>query len=155
MPKLFPNKPSSFWQEENLHYEGHKNLKLYAYALSSKICVKRPLSKRPKIGFQDQSSLNVGRSIAKCSKGSILQYFWPSINYHLSLRSLFCLFLSGHFTQFLLLYFDDILLDPAFCSSSSLLLSLSTALFLNIWPTCARSLRLLLNVSLSLGVRAW
>ena len=27
----------------------------------SKTCVKRPLSKRPKIGFQDQSSLNAGQ----------------------------------------------------------------------------------------------
>ena len=32
------------------------------------------------------------KSIAKCSKGSILQYFWPSLSYHLLLRSLFCLF---------------------------------------------------------------
>ena len=41
------------------------------------------------------------KSIAECSKGSILQYFWPSLSYHL-LRSLFCLFLSGLFTQVLL-----------------------------------------------------
>ena len=27
---------------------------------------------------------------------------WPSLSYHLSLRSLFCLFLSGLFTQVLL-----------------------------------------------------
>ena len=33
---------------------------------------------------------------------SILQYFQPSLSYHLSLRSLFCLFLSGRFTQILL-----------------------------------------------------
>ena len=33
---------------------------------------------------------------------SILQYFRPSLSYHLSLRSLFCIFLSGHFTQVLL-----------------------------------------------------
>ena len=32
------------------------------------------------------------KSIAECSKGSILQCFWPSLNYHLFLRSLFCLF---------------------------------------------------------------
>ena len=38
------------------------------------------------------------RSIADRSKGSILWYFWPSLSYHLPLRSLFCLFLSG-FTQ--------------------------------------------------------
>ena len=32
------------------------------------------------------------KSIAECSKVTILQYFWPSLSYHLSLRSLFCLF---------------------------------------------------------------
>ena len=45
------------------------------------------------------------KSIAECSKGSILQYFRPSLSYHLSLRSLFCLFLSDRFTQ-ILLYTD-------------------------------------------------
>ena len=29
------------------------------------------------------------KSIAECSKGSILQYFWPSLSYTLSLRSVF------------------------------------------------------------------
>ena len=42
------------------------------------------------------------KSIAECSEGSILQYFRPSLSYHLSLRPLFCLFLSGRFTQVLL-----------------------------------------------------
>ena len=60
--------------------------KAYLNYLYSKTCVKQPLSKRPKIGFQDQLSLNAGKIIAECSKG----------------RSLFCLFLSGCFTQFLL-----------------------------------------------------
>ena len=32
------------------------------------------------------------KSIAECSKGSILQYFWPSLSYHLLLRSLFVFF---------------------------------------------------------------
>ena len=45
------------------------------------------------------------KSIAEFSKGSILQYFRPSLSYHLSFRSLFCLFLRGHFTQ-VLLYFN-------------------------------------------------
>ena len=44
------------------------------------------------------------KSIAECSKGSILQYFRPSLSNHLSLRSLFCLFLSGCLRQ-VLLYF--------------------------------------------------
>ena len=39
------------------------------------------------------------KSIAECSKGSILQYFRPSLIYHLSLISLFCLFLSGCLRQ--------------------------------------------------------
>ena len=43
------------------------------------------------------------KSIAECSKWNILQYFRPSLSYHLLLRSLFCLFLSGCFTQVLVL----------------------------------------------------
>ena len=42
------------------------------------------------------------RCIAECSKGSILQFFRPSLSYHLSLRSLFCLFLKGRLGQVLL-----------------------------------------------------
>ena len=42
------------------------------------------------------------KSIAECSKGSILQFFRPSLSYHLSLRSLFCLLLSGRLRQVLL-----------------------------------------------------
>ena len=62
-------------------------------------CVKRPLSKRLKIGFQDQLSLNAGQ---KYCRMSILQYFRPSSSYQLSLRPLFCLFLSDRFTQVLM-----------------------------------------------------
>ena len=70
----------------------------------SKTCVKRPLPKRPEIGFQDQLSLNAGQKycrMAECSMGSILQYFRPLLSYHLSLRSLFCLFLSDCFSLIL------------------------------------------------------
>ena len=42
------------------------------------------------------------KNIAECSKGSILQYFRPSLSYHLSLRSLLCLFLSGRLRQALM-----------------------------------------------------
>ena len=42
------------------------------------------------------------KSIAECSPWSILQYFRPSLSYHLSLRSLFYLFLSGRLRQVLL-----------------------------------------------------
>ena len=47
----------------------------------SKTCVKESLSKRPKIGFQDQLSLNAGQ---KYCRMLILQYFRPSLSYHLS-----------------------------------------------------------------------
>ena len=72
--------------------------------LSHKACVKQPSSKRPKIGFKtDIRSMEV-KSVAECCKGSILQYFWPLLSYHLSFRSVFYLVFSGRFTQ-VLLYF--------------------------------------------------
>ena len=70
-----------------------------SYTTYSETCVKRPLSKKTKIVFQDQLSLNAGQ---KYCKMSILQYLRPPCSYQLSLRYLFCLFLSGHFTQVLL-----------------------------------------------------
>ena len=44
-------------------------------------------------------------------RGSILQYFPLALIYHLSLRPLFCLFLSGHLGQVLLnMYFANALI---------------------------------------------
>ena len=37
------------------------------------------------------------KSIAECSEGSILQYFRPSLSFHLSLRSGFCLLFEWPF----------------------------------------------------------
>ena len=54
---------------------------------------------RPKIGFQDRLSLNAGQKYCRMLQESILQYFRPSISYHMSLRPLFCQFLSGHLRQ--------------------------------------------------------
>ena len=82
----------------------------------SKTCVKRPLSKRPKIGFQDQLLLNAGQKYCRCSKASILQFFRPSLSYHLSLRSMFFLFLSGHFTQLLLYIYYHSILESLNCT---------------------------------------
>ena len=48
------------------------------------------------------------KSITECSKRSILQYFCPSVRYQLSLRSLFCLFSCGRFTQVLLYLHLDV-----------------------------------------------
>ena len=60
--------------------------------------------RRPKIVFNTNYRLMQVKSIAECSKGSILQYFSPSLSYNLSLRSLFCLFFSGRLRQ-VILYF--------------------------------------------------
>ena len=40
--------------------------------------------------------------VKSIAEWDILQYFRPSLSYYLSLRPLFCLFLSGRFTQVLL-----------------------------------------------------
>ena len=47
------------------------------FIVYSKICVKRSLSKRQKIGFKTNYRLIQVKSIAECSKGSILQYVRP------------------------------------------------------------------------------
>ena len=52
-------------------------------------CVKCPLSKISKIGFQDQLLLNAGQKYCRMLQGGILQYFRPSLSYHLLLSSLF------------------------------------------------------------------
>ena len=67
----------------------------------SKTCLKRPLNKKDqKLFFKTNYRLMQFKSIAECSKHyAILS---TPLSYHLSLRSLFCLFLSGCFTQVLL-----------------------------------------------------
>ena len=66
----------------------------------SKTCLKQPLEKKTQIGFQDQLSLNAGQKYCRILFWSILQYFQPSLSYHLSLRPLFCLFLSSRLSWF-------------------------------------------------------
>ena len=54
-------------------------------------------TKRPKIGFQDQLSLNAGQKYCRMLQGehsAILSTF-IKLSTHLLLRSLFCLFLRG------------------------------------------------------------
>ena len=43
-----------------------------------------------KLVYKTNYRLMQVKSIAECSKGSILQYFLPSLSYQLSLRPLFC-----------------------------------------------------------------
>ena len=61
--------------------------------------------RRPKIGFQNQLSLNAGQKYCRMLQESILQYFRPSLRYNLPFRPLFCLFLSGRLRQVLLYQF--------------------------------------------------
>ena len=42
---------------------------LQCHFIYSKTCVKRPLSKRPKIGFQDQLSNNAGQKYCRMLQG--------------------------------------------------------------------------------------
>ena len=71
--------------------------------------------KKTKMVFKTDYHLMLVKSIAECSRehsatqGNILQYFQPSLSYPLSLiRPLFCLFLSGRFTQGLLYVYLNI-----------------------------------------------
>ena len=74
----------------------------YQNFIYSKTCFKRPPKQRLKKGFKDQLSLNADQKYCRMLQESILQYFRPALSYHLSLRHLFCLFLSGHLRQVLL-----------------------------------------------------
>ena len=58
-------------QSVNVAFLGHAPLFLNIHYNSkySKACVKRPLSKLPKIGFQDQLSLNVGQKYCRMLQG--------------------------------------------------------------------------------------
>ena len=43
--------------------------------------------RRPKIGFPDRLSLNAGQKYCRMLQESILQYFRPSLNYHMSVKT--------------------------------------------------------------------
>ena len=90
------------------HYQLKRFILIVKYNHSklfySKTCLKRSLNNNTKNGFKVNYSFMQVKSIAECSKGSILQYFRPSLSYHLSLRTLFCLFLSGRLRQGLLYF---------------------------------------------------
>ena len=71
----------------------------------SKTCLKRPLKKKTKNWFSRQLSLNAGQKYCGMLQKGTLQYFRPALSYHLSLRPLFCLFLSGRLRNVLLYNF--------------------------------------------------
>ena len=121
LPQLMLGLPYNFWIDAYLF--AHDRMTIHMWSLRkdilterscevthdytcetfySKTCLKRPLKKKTKIGFQDRLSLDAGQRYCRMLQGSILQYFRPSFSYYLSLRSLFCLFWSGGLRQVLL-----------------------------------------------------
>ena len=67
----------------------------------SKTCVKQPLSKRQKIGFQDQLLLNAGQKYCRMLQGEHSAIFPTFIKVPFVIK-IFGLYLSGRFTQVLL-----------------------------------------------------
>ena len=71
----------------------------------SKTCLKQPLKRRPKIGFQDRLSLNAGQKFCRMLQESILQYFRPALSYNRTLRHLFFPIFEWPLTSGLTVYF--------------------------------------------------
>ena len=89
MPKILDFVFYIFYTEQNI-------LSSFCY---SKTCVKRPLSKRPKIGFQHQLSLIAGQKYCRMLQGeqsAILSTFVKQPN----VIKTFCLFLWPFYTGF-------------------------------------------------------
>ena len=76
-----------------------KSFRVLTSYMYSKTCLKRPLSKRPKMGFQDQLSLNAGQKYCRMLQGEHSAILRPALSYHIALRPLFCLFLRGRLRQ--------------------------------------------------------
>ena len=70
---------------------------LYFGAINSKICLKQPLKKKTKIGFQDRLLLNAGKSIAECSMRAFYNTFDTSLSKTFAL-SIFEWLLKNGFT---------------------------------------------------------
>ena len=72
----------------------HSLLPIYidGMEINCKTCLKRLLSKIRKSVFNTSYRFLQVKSIAECSKGSIMQYFGPSFSYLLSSRPLFLSF---------------------------------------------------------------
>ena len=89
---LYSEKPEEMLNK--VFHQGLYCLPRWKQSSGTEIHSSETCPKRPKIGFHDQLSLNAGQKYCK-----MLQYFRPILSYHLSFRSLICLFLSGRFRQ--------------------------------------------------------
>ena len=75
---------------------------MHSYKVYSKTCVKRPLLKRPKIGFQYQLSLNAGQKYCRMLQGEHSAIRLTFRYRLLTLGSFFLSISSGRLTQVLL-----------------------------------------------------
>ena len=75
---------------------------LMCWPIYSKTCVKRPLSRTPKIGFQDQLSLNACQKYCRMLQGEHSAILLTFIKLPFAINIFVCLFWSGRFTQVLL-----------------------------------------------------
>ena len=98
--KEFPSKSVGRFSFQCLTVQGNTGKPIVSS--QSKRRPKFVFKKKTKICFQDRLLLNAGQKYCRMLQESILQYFRPSLSYHLSLRSLICLFLSGCLRQVLL-----------------------------------------------------
>ena len=73
-------------------------------------------------------SISLTRLKRPLKNGSILQYFWPSLSYHKSLRPLFYLFLSGRLSQDLL-YIEDVICESQPLTALTLLRPFTATIF--------------------------
>ena len=71
----------------------------------SKTCLKRPLKKNTKIGFQYRYSLDAGQRYCRMLQGEHSAYFRPPISYHLSLGPLFLSFFEWPLKTGLTIYY--------------------------------------------------
>ena len=95
-------KKSSDDKKSMQNYPVGKALNISLFDPNSKTCVKRLLSKRPKIGFQDQLSLNAGRKYFRMLKGEHSAILSTFIKLPIVIKIFVLSILSGRFTQVLL-----------------------------------------------------
>ena len=74
-------------------------------SIYSKTCVKRPLSKRSKIGFQDQLSLDAGLTYCRMLQGDHYAILSTFIKLPFVIKIFVLSILRGRFTQVLLWYY--------------------------------------------------
>ena len=80
----------------------------------SKTFQKRPLSERPKKGFQNHSSLIAGQKYCRIPQGEHSAIYSTCIKLSFVIKITFCLFLSSRLRQ-VLLYYQNLLCLPIQC----------------------------------------